>query len=410
VNDALGHAAGDQLLIEVTARLRACLARAGRAADVLARLGGDEFVLLLRDLPCDASAVVDELAEQVLQSLAEPVRLDGRTFEVTASIGIVLPEPGATASEHEVLRSADAAMYQAKANGRARWTTYDAELDRSLRERFELESDLRGAIEREQFEVHYQPVVDVAGELLGVEALVRWRHPSRGLVPPLDFIPLAEDLGLIGALGSWVLRTACRQAADWNARRRDRGLSPLTLAVNISPAQIDAGLDDEVLAVLAETGLQPDRLLLEVTETDYMQPDGSAPQVLTGLRARGVRIAIDDFGTGFSSFDRLRRFPVDVLKIDRSFVTALDGGPAAVAIITAMLSLSTALGSYVVAEGVELPEQASALYEAGCRHFQGWLYAPARPAADLTEQVLPASASHLVPRARPSGEGVATTV
>jgi diguanylate cyclase (GGDEF)-like protein/PAS domain S-box-containing protein len=387
VNDTLGHAAGDRLLVEVAHRLERCLA-AGRSSDVLARLGGDEFVLLLRGLdPLTAAATAERQAERILEALAAPLRMRERDFDISASIGIVLPDPAPgedpSAAAHEVLRAADTAMYQAKSGGRARSATFDADLDRTMRDRLDLAADLRRAAERGELRLHYQPVVDAQGALRGVEALLRWRHPSRGDVPPLDVIPLAEEMGIINGIGRWVLSTACRQAAQWNAERAEHGLAPISMAVNLSPSQIEDGLVGAVTAELTDSGLAPDQLTLEVTETAYMQPDSVAPQVLARLRQLGVGVAIDDFGTGFSSFDRLRRFPADVLKIDRSFVRALEDGPAAGAIVQAMIDLARALGSEVVAEGVERADQAVALVGAGCSRLQGWLFAPARPAEDL---------------------------
>jgi EAL domain-containing protein (putative c-di-GMP-specific phosphodiesterase class I) len=305
------------------------------------------------------------------------------------------------ATADTLLRNADLAMYLAKAQGKNRVVVYADGMAQEARDRAELGEALSGALATGQLAVHYQPVVSLdAGtavghaehRITGYEALLRWQHPERGAVSPVEFIPLAEESGLIVPIGAWVLAEAARQAVEWSVAAG----RPVGMAVNLSPRQLaDDDVVGTVAAVLRETGLPPRQLTLEVTESILVQDIDRVVDRLHALRTLGVRIAIDDFGTGFSSFDRLRRFPADVIKIDRSFVAALDDGPAAAAIVRAMIDLARALGSQVVAEGVEQPEQAKVLVEAGCARLQGWLFAPARPAPEIS--ALLGSGSSLAP-------------
>ena len=363
VNDSLGHATGDELLCRVADRLMGVL----RPGDVLARLGGDEFTVLLPDADVDAAVRV---AARLQESLAAPVDVGGVSFEVRASIGVVetdRPTPAA-----DLLRWADAALYQAKDLGRNRVCTFDEVLRAEVSERSELDRELSRALDRDEMEVHYQPEVDLlTGRTVGVEALVRWHHPSRGLLPAGRFVPLAEENGTIVPLGRWVLGRAAATAAGWI----EGGLvdEEFVVRVNLSARQLDQpGLAEEVAELLARTGLDPGRLCLEITETALMRDAGVGLRVLTALRGVGVRLAVDDFGTGYSSLSFLKRFPLDVLKIDRSFVDGLPDAPEDVAIATTILSLARSLGLSVTAEGVETDAQRRALVGLGCPRAQGY--------------------------------------
>ncbi|MGX7705960.1 bifunctional diguanylate cyclase/phosphodiesterase [Methylobacterium sp. Gmos1] len=380
VNDALGHLAGDALLREVSQRLRAGLA----GQDIAARLGGDEFAVLVAavDGPGDAMA----RAQALIREIGRPIRLGEQSVEIGASIGIAVAPADGT-DEETLLRRADLALYKAKAEGRNAARAFDPAMDLARAERRQRESDLRRAIARDELVLHYQPQVrpgpaspldgaSFGGQLVGFEALVRWQHPSRGLVPPGAFIPLAEETGLVVALGEWVLRAACREAAAW-AR-------PLKVAVNLSPRQFQqVDLPERVLAILTETGLPPDRLEIEVTETVIINDMARAMTVLRRLKSFGIRIAMDDFGTGYSSLATLQAFPFDTIKIDRSFVSGLEQRPAAAVIVRAVLGLGTSLGIRVVAEGVETEAQMRVLIGEGCAEMQGYLFGRPQPAAQL---------------------------
>ena len=314
VNDSLGHAAGDQLLRTVAARLSEAI----RGADTVGRLGGDEFVVLLEDYALDAGP--EMVAERICEVIAQPVELeqtDRRTLNITVSVGIAIGQRG---SADELLRDADFALYEAKSAGKNRWLVFESKMQTVVRDRLELEMDLREALERDQFFLLYQPTFDLQTETItGVEALLRWHHPVRGVIGPDTFIPLAEETGLIVPIGVWVLHTACRQAASWQSQGRS-----LSMAVNVSARQLDQGqLVQEVADTLSSTGLQPAALTLEITETTLMRDSDAAVRRLRELKALGVHIAIDDFGTGYSSLAYLRQFPVDALKIDRSFISGI---------------------------------------------------------------------------------------
>jgi diguanylate cyclase (GGDEF)-like protein/PAS domain S-box-containing protein len=377
VNDTLGHAAGDALLCQVAARLRGCV----REGDLVARLGGDEFAVLQEEVrrPADAAA----LARRIVRTLSMPYDLEGRPALVGASVGIALAlaAPAAGRQAEDLLREADVALYRAKAEGRGRCRLFETGMDERLRRRQALKPALRGAAARGEFELHYQPVVDLASErAVAFEALLRWRRPGgRGpvMVPPAEFVPVAEEAGLIGPIGEWVLRAACREAAGW-----PEGIS---VAVNLSPAQFAdaARLVRSVAGALRAAGLAPGRLELEVTETVLLRDEAANLAALRALRALGVRLAMDDFGTGFSSLGYLRSFRFDKIKIDRSFVSDLPRGEQSLAIVRAAVGLGRALGMAVVAEGVETPEQLSALRGEGCALAQGFLWGRAVPAEEV---------------------------
>lgn len=385
VNDTLGHSAGDRVLQAAADRLRASLrptdllARAGGAGrDVeLARLGGDEFTALVLDIHCpdDALAVADRIG----QAMRSPIRIDDRTLTLTASIGIAIhPDDGPDAET--LLKHADTAMYHAKSTGRDNAQVYSAALTEHLRARMELDADLRVALERDQFRVVYQPQIDAtSGRMHAVEALLRWQHPSRGVILPQDFIPLAEETGLIEAIGHWVLRTACAEAGAWM-----QAGAPMAVAVNLSPTQFRRPtLPQMVERVLADTGLPPELLEVEITEGVLMDNTATARALLQDLRAHGVRTALDDFGTGYSSLAYLTRMPIGKIKIDRVFVAGLlDGGESA-AIVGAVLAMADSLGMDVTAEGVETLQQAQALMAIGCNYLQGYYLSRPVPAADV---------------------------
>ena len=389
VNDTLGHAAGDQLLIAVADRLRDVV----RVEDTIARLGGDEFAIV-----CDRMAdpvAATRIAQRILVSLTAPIRVEDREVVISASIGIAFGEAGATAGT--LVRDADAAMYQAKEKGRNRHEIYDPAIRDKLVLRATRAEELRSALERQELRVLYQPEVDlVSGAMVGIEALVRWQHPRLGLVPPSDFIEVAEDTGLIVPLGRWVLMHACHELARLSEVPGHEGLC---LSVNLSARELgEPGLITTVRAALAETGIDPARLCLEITETVLMDDVDSSIHALHALKALGVRLAIDDFGTGYSSLSYLRRFPVDVVKLDRSFVSGLGTDPAATAIVAAAVNLSHALGLSVVAEGVETPEQLVVLRALRCDRGQGYHWSRPLPPAQLVgPDAGPAGSLALVP-------------
>ncbi|MBI5612435.1 MAG: PAS domain S-box protein [Gammaproteobacteria bacterium] len=375
INDTLGHEAGDTLLKGVAERLTACV----RHGDTVARLGGDEFTVVLANV-----ARVDDVAfvtQKILGSFVQPFTIAGRELFVSPSIGITL-YPHDDRDIDNLLKNADAAMYHAKESGRNTFQFFTAELNARAAERLELETALRHALERHEFLLHYQPLMDLkTGRLKGVEALLRWRHPQRGLVPPLDFIPLAEETGLIVPIGEWVLRTACAQAKAWH----DAGFCGLHMAVNISGRQFQQqNLAVLVGAVLAETGLEPQCFNLELTESVLMRNVDAAIAVMGVLDAAGVGFSIDDFGTGYSSLSYLKRFPIDVLKIDRSFVRDITTDPDDAAIVTAIMALARTLDIEVVAEGVETEEQLAFLRARGCDVMQGYYFSKPVDAAALT--------------------------
>jgi diguanylate cyclase (GGDEF)-like protein/PAS domain S-box-containing protein len=364
VNDSLGHEAGDQVLVAVATRLRTAL----REFDVVARLGGDEFAILLDNIGEDDAALV---SAKLLESLAAPIMVGEHALHVEASIGISrFPGDGATADL--LLRQADAAMYLAKQEGRNRFRFFSPDITADVLQRLDIASDLKLAVEREQLVLHYQPAVDATdGHVLGVEALLRWQHPQRGLVAPNDFIHVAEETGSIDAIGRWVLETACRQLHAWQAM----GLPRLTMKVNLSPLQfLQPTLLQEVKAAMESNQLEPGTLEIEITESTAMQEPERSERVLTEMRNIGIRVSLDDFGTGHSSLAQLSRFPIQGLKIDRTLVAALPGDRKNAVIASTVASLCRNLGLDLVGEGVELPSQAEFLLSQGCRQMQGFLF------------------------------------
>jgi diguanylate cyclase (GGDEF)-like protein/PAS domain S-box-containing protein len=370
VNDSLGHELGDQMLRITTQRIAECV----RASDTFARLGGDEFVLLLPDaMPDDMLA---RLISRIRHAVAQPVTLAGHEVSLTCSVGYSFyPQDGTDAAT--LLRHADAALFSAKEQGRNNARGYRAEMHQGLSEQLETESHLRRALQRGEFLLHYQPQVDLqTGLVCGVEALIRWQHPEWGMVPPLRFIPIAEESGLIGPIGEWVLRTACEQAMAW----RRAGLPPLRMSVNLSARQFqDPALEGQVAAVLAETGLPPQLLELELTESVSMKDPQETIRILDRFNALGIRLAIDDFGTGYSNLSYLRRFPVHRLKLDRSFVADLTREQNSHVICEAIVAMAHKLRLEVVAEGVETAEHRDLLIALGCDAMQGYFYS--RPLA-----------------------------
>ncbi len=379
VNDTLGHQAGDELLQRTAERMLevvrgtdwvgrdACEAHDG---DSVARLGGDEFIVLLPDIavPTDAAAV----AQRVLDALSRPFPLGGHEFQVGASVGITT-FPGDGASAEELVRNGDAAMYHAKSLGKGNYQFYDANMNEAARERVRLEGALRRALRGDELVLHYQPQYDVAsGEIVAFEALVRWQHPERGLLLPGSFIRVAEESGLVRDLGQWVLDRACRQAREW----RDAGLPPVRMCVNVSNVQFkDPHFGDTVERTIAESGLDPTSLEIELTETSVMESESRSKALLSGLKRLGVTVAMDDFGTGHSSLAALRRLPLDVLKIDRSFVRDIEIDSDDDAIVAAIVSMGRTLGLRLVAEGVETHAQLERIRACGCHVAQGFLLA-----------------------------------
>ncbi len=365
VNDNLGHAAGDQLLVIVGDRLQSAV----REQDTVGRLGGDEFVVLVESSTDEAT--LDLLADRLTESLREPVELDDgrKIFSVTASVGVAVGQYG---SPDDLLRDADLALYAAKAAGKDRYVLFEASMYAGVEGRHELEGDLSAVVGNGELFLLYQPIFELSNrKLVGVEALVRWQHPQRGVIPPCDFIPLAEESGLIVPIGHWVLDEACRQAAIWAAEGAAIGVS-----VNVSAHQLARkGFADDVRRALQESGIEPSSLTLEITETTLMRNVSAAREQLQVIRALGVRIAIDDFGTGYASLSQLQRVPVDILKIDRSFVAALKDGGQSRELLEAILGVGRALSLTVVAEGVEEQAQITALQEMGCQRAQGFLMA-----------------------------------
>ncbi|ARJ66387.1 signal transduction protein [Magnetospirillum sp. ME-1] len=364
INDSYGHAVGDELLRQVARRLKACV----RASDVIGRLGGDEFVMLLPSVGDHSAA--QACAGKVLYAFAEPFDIDGLQLFAGTSIGIALFPDDADGAE-SLLSRADAAMYHAKRGGLP-YSCFDMEMDRQVAERVSLENDLRLALGEDQFRLVFQPKVDaLSGVIVGAEALIRWRHPVRADVSPGLFIPVAERAGLIGAIDDWVLGAACRQVAEWRAF----GLILPSISVNLSPAQFhDGRLQDKVKAALADSGLPPQVLELEITETMMASDVDRAIEILGQLTTLGVRVSLDDFGTGYSSLAYLKLFPVSTLKIDRAFVTELPGNSKDGAIIASIIALAGNLGFSVIAEGVETRDQAAFLAARGCPVMQGFLF------------------------------------
>lgn len=367
VNDSLGHESGDVVLGEMARRISTCVG----LNDVVSRFGGDEMVILHAGAQAGSEAA---LGARILAAMVEPINVAGREVVVSASVGVAICDRGAAPAE-QLLRDADTALYSAKGRGRNRVERFNEELHARVARRMQIESDLRAALRDGQLYVHYQPQVNLhSGQMVGVEALARWRHPVHGAVSPEEFIPVAEESRLIGTLGMQVLRTACRQLAEWKAAAPE---CRMTMTVNVSPRQLDdADFISELQGVLDETEVDPAALCLELTESGLIDRDTDTVDVLARIRAMGVYVAIDDFGTEYSSLARLRSLPVEVLKIDRSFIDGLPSESGDTAIVSSILSLAFAMGKHVIAEGVERPEQAAALRSMGCTVAQGYLFSP----------------------------------
>ncbi len=374
INDSLGHGAGDALLKHVTQRLLSIV----RSSDTVARAGGDEFLLLLRNL--SSVEEIEGLIMRWMSALSQPYQLTGLELHVSPSIGIARYPIDGTAAE-ELLARADEAMYFAKRSGRKTFRFFDASVMGFSRERLEIEAELRGALAKRQLELHYQPKIDIAtGEMRSVEALIRWHHPSRGLVLPGEFIAIAEESGLILEIGDWVIREACRQARVW----QQRGLPFLRVAVNVSPLQFrQANFVKRVHAALQEHSLDATYLEIELTEATLMSNAETSVALLEQLSELGVVVAIDDFGTGYSSMSYLQRFPIDKLKIDRSFISDVASNADDASIVRAIILLAHGLRLKVIAEGVESEEQLGILRRMGCDQYQGFFRSPAVPAADI---------------------------
>jgi diguanylate cyclase (GGDEF)-like protein/PAS domain S-box-containing protein len=374
VNDSFGHAVGDELLLAVARRLRSCL----RDGDIAARLGGDEFALLLERIDAEETAAV---SRRVLDALSAPFSLRRGQAVVTASVGVV--HASRQLANHDLLRDADVAMYKAKADGKNRVVVFEASMQERVVSRLRLENELRAAVDRGEFELFYQPYVDLDTRMIvGLEALIRWHHPTRGLLLPAEFIEVAEDTGLIVPLGQWIVSQACMQAGIWRNLDIDR---PLTISVNLSPRQLYDPLFVGIAArAVADAGLPPGMLTIEITENLLLGDAVLAGTRLAELRSLGIQVAVDDFGTGYSSLAYLRRYPVDVLKIDRTFVDPLTDGPRQAALVRSIIDLATALDVGTVAEGVERPEQASALSTLGCHVAQGFYFARPQPAPAIS--------------------------
>ena len=377
VNDSLGHAAGDALLRQVAHRLKSAL----RGTDVLARFGGDEFAVIQAECD-DQRAGSINLATRISKLIAEPFLLPGHRVEIGTSIGIAMaPEHGS--DQEQLLKKADLALYRSKSAGRDCYTLYDEAMSAELEARNTLEGDLRDAIARCRFEVHYQPFFDVqTGHRKGLEALVRWRHPTRGLIPPDQFIPLAEETGLIVPLGEWVLRRACDDATSWPA--------DIKVAVNLSPVQFkQADLFDVIQSALRNSGLPPERLEIEITESVLLERVVENHAFIEKLKSIGISLALDDFGTGYSSLSCLTAFPFDKIKIDKSFIASLIKNYKSSAIVSSIVTLAHGLDISITAEGVETREQFERLRNLGVHFAQGYLLGGPVPVDELQDQFLP---------------------
>lgn len=378
VNDSLGHEAGDKLLVEAAERLMALLTPGA----TVARFGGDEFAVLLEHPSDEAEAM--RVAERIVGTLGEPFVLAEREASISASIGIVALSASSGGSE-ELLRDADVAMYRAKEEGKGRYRVFEEAMRVRILQRLRLEDELRRAIQQEEFALHYQPKVKLpTGKIVGFEALVRWRHPERGMLPPSAFVPLAEETGLIVPIGLRVLGEACRRAKEW--QERFPGVPPLVMCVNLSARQLrDPELVSDVARVLEETGLDPASLDLEITESVLVRDTEASVVVLDRLRGLGLNLIVDDFGTEYSSLSYLKRLPVNFLKIDRSFVAGIDKDAKDEAIVSSVVGLASSLGMAAIAEGVESAGQAVRLHELGCGLAQGFYFGKPRPAEEVLQ-------------------------
>ena len=376
INDTLGHEAGDQLLKEIAVRLKACV----RASDTVARLGGDEFVVLLPSLEDEKYAEI--VAQKILAAAARPFNLIGQEFRITASIGIsTYPRDGL--DEQTLTKNADIAMYQAKAEGKNNFQFYSEKLNANSLERLTLDSSLRHALERNEFRLYYQAKRDISsGRITGMEALLRWEHPDLGIVAPMQFIPIAEETGLIVPIGKWVLKTVCLQSIAWQRQ----GLAALSIAVNMTARQfLDEQMLADVASILAETGMNPHLLEIELNESLLIHDVETTMRILTGLKALGVRIAVDDFGTGYSSLAMLQRFPLDTIKIDRSLMRDFLGSTDHTGLADAIIAMGKSLSLTVVAQGVETREQAEHLRLHACDELQGFYFKKPLPVNEFTQ-------------------------
>jgi diguanylate cyclase (GGDEF)-like protein len=375
VNDTLGHPAGDQLLKMVTGRLQKLV----RETDTVARMGGDEFAVLQVAIgqPADATA----LALRVIEAVSAPYTIDGQQVVIGTSVGIAVGPADGLAPD-QLIRNSDLALYRAKADGRSTYRFFGPEMDAQMQARHLMEHDLRNALPAGEFELHYQPVVNLeSNEISGVEALIRWRHPEKGIIPPSAFIPVAEEIGFIVPLGEWVIRQACATAAKWPGDVR--------IAVNLSPIQFrNPGFVQVVVSALAASGLAADRLELEITESVLLQDSEATLSTLYQLRGLGVRIAMDDFGTGYSSLSYLQSFPFDKIKIDRSFVKDIVDGVGSLNIVRAVAAMANGLGMATTAEGVETKEQLETVKAEGCTEMQGFLFSRPVPAEEIEALLL----------------------
>ncbi len=389
INDSLGHHVGDLLLKEVSVRMAACI----RKGDTLSRLGGDEFVVTLGGLMQASDAA--QVALKIITALRRPLTVGEHQLNTSCSIGIsIFPNDGE--DSRELMKNADTAMYHAKEQGRNNFKFFSPEMNRRAVERQQLETELRLALEQEQFVLHYQPQADLrTGELVGMEALIRWQHPERGLVPPLSFIPVAEESGLIGLIGRWALRTACLQNRAWQLA----GLPKLKVAVNISALQLNnpVAFTEDVINILADSGLDAHYLELEMTESVLLKNVSENVAILKRLGEIGVLMAVDDFGTGYSSLAYLKQLPIDTLKIDRTFVRDIEADPDDAAIIQAIIAMAHGLDLRVTAEGVETEGQLAALRRLGCDEFQGFLLSKPLPAQDFSDSFLTRSHAGIHP-------------
>lgn len=374
INDTLGHASGDRLLQEISKRLSSLLP----SEDIVSRLGGDEFILLIKNP--QSLDQLDELAKKLSQSIYEPWYYNELAYHLSCKIGIA-QFPTDSSDADTLIKQADMAMYQAKEQDSENHLFYQSTMKEKLDERMEIERELQRALTREEFVLHYQPQVDCAGKILGVEALVRWQHPTKGLIAPLKFIPIAEERGLILPIGEWVLKTACRQVNEWGKM----GLSPVSMSVNLSARQfIQQDILDTISGIINESEVNPEQIILEITETAAMENAEKTVQILQELKSLGIKISLDDFGTGYSSLLYLKRFPVDSIKIDRSFIVDFSTDLEGASITKTIVSLAKNLKCTVVAEGVETVEQLKFLKDLECEQMQGYLFSKPLPEKEIT--------------------------
>jgi diguanylate cyclase (GGDEF)-like protein len=378
INDSLGHGAGDEVLREVARRLSGVL----RPEDTVARFGGDEFTVLCESVGGVLEAV--SIADRLQRPLRDPLNAGGAELRLSASIGVAIVEPGEMGEAQHLIEDADAAMYRAKERGGARAELFDSAMRDNAVRALQIEQELQQALERGDLRLYLQPGVDLrTGQVIGAEALVRWQHPQRGLIVPDRFLSVAEETGLIVPLGAWVIGEACRQLAEWQSRPET---ADLHLSLNLSARELThPDVVANVLGCVRESGVDPHYLTIEVTESTAMADGDSGFRALRELSHEGIRVAIDDFGTGYSSLDQLRRMPVDIVKVDRSFVSGMADDPTDRALVAAVVGMGRALKLAVVAEGIESPEEAEALRELGCNIGQGFLFAKPLPAEEMDE-------------------------